>query len=145
MSYADLTTGDRNPVKRWLQRRRFSDAMRGVLEARAGDVVQILDLGAGDGELARRAASLPSVSVTVYEPMPSQMAEARARLAGCSSVSFVESLDSLPPGAFDYVFCLEVFEHLPPRETSAAIGDIHRLLKPEGTAVVGVPHELHLP
>jgi SAM-dependent methyltransferase len=43
------------------------------------------------------------------------------------------------------VFCLEVLEHLPERETADALNEIARLLKPKGSAVIGVPHELFLP
>jgi len=43
------------------------------------------------------------------------------------------------------VFCLEVFEHLPRRETVHAIREIDRLLGREGTLVVGVPNELFIP
>src|SRR5262245_61079486 len=114
MGYADLTTRDPNPVKRWLHQRRFTDALRILGDRGIGERTRILDVGAGDGELSRRAASRPSVDVVVYEPAPSQMEEARAGLAPLPAVSFAESLESLAPDSFDYVFCLEVFEHLPP-------------------------------
>ena len=146
MSYADLTTGDPNRVKRWLHRRRFADAFHGIKTVREGDRLKVLDLGAGDGELAAHAAALPGVEVSVYEPVPRQMAEARAKLASLPSpVTLVDALDTLASGTFDYVFCLEVFEHLPSSETLSTIGEIDRLLKDGGAAVVGVPHELFLP
>lgn len=145
MAYADLTIRDANPLKRWLQRRRFSDALAILRDARLGDRLRILDFGAGDGELVHQMAGFASVEASVYEPTPSLMAEAKEKLSGITSVMFMDKLDSVQSGIFDYVFCLEVFEHLPAKETAEAIAEIHRLLKPGGVALVGVPHELFLP
>lgn len=145
MAYADITIRDRSAVKRWLQRRRFSDAVTVLRDARLGDRLRVLDFGAGDGELVRQIASVASIEAWVYEPTSSLMAEAKEKLAGLDSVVFADNLDSLPPGIFDYVFCLEVFEHLPKEELLKAIAEIHRLLKPDGIGVIGVPHELFLP
>lgn len=145
MAYADLTTNDRNPVKRWLQRRRFSDALAVLTNAHATAALRVLDFGAGDGELIRQMVSATSVEPWVYEPTPSLMAEAREKLASVGSVHFVEDLKLIESESFDYIFSLEVFEHLPNEEADSAIAEIHRLLKPAGTAVIGVPHELFLP
>jgi len=145
MTYADLTKCDRNPIKRWLQRRRFSDAVAVLREAQPRDRLRILDFGAGDGELVRQMAGVAAIDASVYEPTPSLAAEARENLAGLKSVVFTDSLDSVESGIFDYVFCLEVFEHLTETKTLEAIGEIHRLLRPDGVAVIGVPHELFLP
>ncbi len=145
MAYADITIRDRNPVKRWLQRRRFSDALKVLRDAQFGDRLRVLDFGAGDGELVRQIVSTASIEASVFEPTPYLMAEAREKLARLDSVVFLESLDSVESEIFDYVFCLEVFEHLPEKETAKAMAQIHRLLKPDGLAVIGVPHELFLP
>ena len=146
MAYADITICDRNPVKRWLQRRRFSDALTVLRDAPpSSDRVRILDFGAGDGELIRQMSGIASIEAWVYEPNPSLMAEARVKLSRMGWVVFTDSLGSVEPGIFDYVFCLEVFEHLPQEETLAAITDMHRLLKPGGAVVIGVPHELFIP
>jgi SAM-dependent methyltransferase len=145
MYYADLTVDERNPLKRWLQRHRFSDALKVLRIARPGHRLRILDFGAGGGELARQLAGVASIEVSVYEPTPFLMAEAKEKLDGLDSGAFLDSLDSVESGIFDYVFCLEVFEHLPEKETAQAIAEIHRLLKLDGIAVVGVPHELFLP
>ena len=90
-------------------------------------------------------AGIGTIDALVYEPTPYLMAEAREKLAGVDSVAFTDRLNSVESGTFDYVFALEVFEHLPEKETFEAIAEIHRLLKPEGVAVIGVPLELFLP
>ena len=145
MTYADLTIRDRNPVKRWLQRQRLADALKVLRAEPAGRRLRILDFGAGNGELVRRLPGITSIEAWVYEPTPALMAEARENLAGFDTVRFVQDLASAEPGSFDYVFCLEVFEHLPEKETTEALQAIHRLLKRNGRAVIGVPHELFLP
>ena len=68
-----------------------------------------------------------------------------ATLADFSSVRFVDDTVSIESATFDCIFSLEVFEHLPEKETALAMAEIHRLLKPAGIAVIGVPHELFLP
>ena len=145
MKYSDITIHDRNPVKRWLQRRRFADALGVLRDVRSGNRLRILDYGAGDGELVRQMVGLADMDVLVFEPTPGLMAEARDKLAGLGSVAFADNLDAVESGCFDYVFCLEVFEHLPETETLEAIAEIHRLLRPGGLAVIGVPHELFIP
>lgn len=45
----------------------------------------------------------------------------------------------------DYVFCLEVFEHLPAAETDQALAEVLRILKTGGRAIIGVPVEIGLP
>jgi len=70
MAYADITIRDRNPVKRWLQRRRFSDALKVLRDAQFGDRLRVLDFGAGDGELVRQMVSSASLETSVFEPAP---------------------------------------------------------------------------
>ncbi len=145
MSYEDITIRDPNPVKRWLHDRRFEHALLPLRNIRAPGPIRVLDFGCADGELVRRMAGGPSIAACVYEPEASAMAQAKRKLSGLDWVAFAESLEGLAPGSFDYVFCLEVLEHLPDRETGDALASIHRMLKPDGRAIIGVPHELHLP
>lgn len=141
--YSGITVHDRNPVKSYLQRRRLHDALSVLDEDFAG---RLLDFGGGSGELSRiLAASFPRAHVFCYEPAPELLEEARRNLSGFENVVLVPSLDELEGGRFGYVFCLEVFEHLPPRQTARAIRSIRGLLARDGTAVVGVPNELFLP
>jgi SAM-dependent methyltransferase len=144
-TYADLTVRDRSAVKRWVQRRRLRDALRPLHHCDGGERLRVLDYGAGNGELVRQIAALRDVEAWVFEPTPELMAEARAHLAGQPSVTFIDHTHGTAAAGFDLVFCLEVFEHLPEAPTCAAAAEIHRLLKPGGLAVVGVPNELYAP
>jgi SAM-dependent methyltransferase len=146
MSYADLTVRDRSAVKRWVQRRRLQDALKPLrTSVVAGKPCSVLDYGAGNGELVRQMSAVARVDAWVFEPAPALMAEAKANLAALPSVTFLDRTRDTPADSFDFVFCLEVFEHLPVTPTREAAAEIHRLLKPGGLAVVGVPNELYSP
>ena len=144
--YSVITVHDRNSIKSYLQRRRLRDALRVLDGLDEGFDGGFLDFGGGSGELSRIIAGrFPGAEVFCYEPMPDLLEEARRNLSGLDNVVLVPSLEMLAGKRFRYVFCLEVFEHLPSRETTRAIRAIQRLLTREGTAVVGTPNELFLP
>ena len=144
--YSEITIGDRNPVKRFLQRRRLHDAVS-VLDGLDDHFTgNFLDFGGGSGELSKMLAGrFPGASVFCYEPMPAIFEEARQNLSGLENVTLVSGRKELRGLAFEYVFCLEVFEHLPHRQTARTIRTVDRLLKENGVFVVGVPNELYFP
>ena len=146
MRYTGITVGDRNPVKRYLQRRRLRDAVS-VLAHSDGDFSgTILDFGGGSGELSKMlAARFPDARVFCYEPMPGIFEEARRNLAGLENIALVSDRVELKGLSFGCVFCLEVFEHLPPRQTARTVRVVDRLLEEDGLFVVGVPNEIFLP
>lgn len=142
-SYAALTRDDPNPLKRAVQARRLSDALRLARELSPGLIV---DYGGGDGALCRSAGQLwPQAQVLCFEPAPQLAAQAVALLAQTPQAQVVEDEAALPCAAADLVFCTEVFEHLPPAETARALDEIARILKPGGHAVIGVPVEIGPP
>lgn len=144
MGYAESTLKDPSAIKRLLQRRRLHDAHACVRDGASPGVV--VDFGAGNGEFGRRlAARFPEARIYCFEPCSWMLEEAERNLADTKGVTLVPSVDGLPRGACDLLFCNEVFEHFRPRETDAAIGQIKDLLAPDGVAVIGVPIEIHLP
>ena len=144
MAYADITFCDKNSVKRLLQQRRLTDALR--LAACFHDIDIVLDFGAGNGELSKRLVMLlPQAQIICYEPFPDLMAEAQKNAGGFKQIEFVTDIGTVSKGSVDLLFCLEVFEHLPERETEAAFSAIHLILRESGIAIIGVPVEVHLP
>lgn len=144
MQYANITRNDKNPIKRFLQRKRLDDALD--LTASFGNLSRVLDYGAGDAELSRLLASRdPAVKICCYEPCESLRNQAVANTQGMPNIEIIATPDHLPAETFDLVFCMEVFEHLPPDETEDALGRIYNLLRAGGTAVIGVPIEMYLP
>lgn len=145
MKYENITIKDPNLIKRYFHRRRFSDALRIFKNVLSTGLVHVLDYGGGDGELLRQMAAYPSIRATIYEPTPTLMAEAKRKLSDREWVSFSEEVTTLKDETYDFVFCLEVFEHLPEKETDQALGEIRRLIKPKGLAIIGVPIEIYFP
>lgn len=145
MSYAEITFGDRNPVKRWLQRQRLVAAAR-LAGRRLKAPRVVCDFGAGNGELCKLLAErYETARLICYEPAPGLLAEARENLKAVSRVEFCRDIRGVAPATVDLVLCLEVFEHLPPEETVEALRAISALLVPQGTIVIGVPVEVGLP
>ena len=76
MCYADITRNDRNPIKRFFQRRRLSDAL--ALAGMSASPRNIIDFGAGDGEFCRLLANrFPDARIFCYEPVSSAPAGSR--------------------------------------------------------------------
>jgi SAM-dependent methyltransferase len=141
-SYASMTHGDRNPLKRWLQNRRLDDALSLV----PPDARRIVDYGGGDGELclrllARRAGAL----AICFEPTPSFCWEAEQKLRGVAGASLTDKESDIPDGWAEAVVCAEVFEHLPDAQLDQALAQIERILAPRGVLVLGVPVEIGPP
>jgi trans-aconitate methyltransferase len=144
MSYADITRNDKSFVKRFVQRRRLADAFS--LIPKNINPRTIIDFGAADGELCRQLASrFPEARIFCYEPAISLRQEAVALLKDIPSVVIAATVDELPQGEGDLLFCMEVFEHLPVQQTTDALTAIHKLLSKEGAALLGVPVEVFLP
>lgn len=85
------------------------------------------------------------VKITCYEPTPALLSEAQQNLNTFTKIEFCQNLRQVMPKKFEIVFCLEVFEHLPPEETTDALQQISDLLKPGGVIVIGVPIEIRVP
>jgi SAM-dependent methyltransferase len=144
MNYANFTRDDKNPVKRFLQRKRLQDALS--LAIGCGPLSRILDYGAGDGELSRLLAlRLPDARIYCFEPYPPLREQAIANMRAVRNVEVMGTIDDLEPGSFDLVLCMEVFEHLPVPETEESLHRIRNLLGDSGVGLIGVPLETYLP
>ncbi|WP_019141913.1 class I SAM-dependent methyltransferase [Noviherbaspirillum massiliense] len=144
MSYAEITFKDKNPVKRWLQRRRLVSAVQAVSRFKAPAVV--CDFGAGNGELCKLLSrKYPNARIICYEPVNDLLLQAKENLSSIPNVEFHANLGSIQRMSVDILFCLEVFEHLPLKETEDALQQIDDCLKDRGLAVFGVPIEIGLP
>ena len=100
---------------------------------------RILDLGAGEGQIARLLSEQGSKVIGV-DPTWAQMAEADAR-AGGPAYSLAEAA-SLPfvEDSFDAVVACLVFEHIDPLEP--AIDEVARVLRPGGRFAFFLNHPL---
>ncbi len=112
------------------ERMRFRKAAR---LARVPTPARVLDIGARDGGLKRY---LP-------EGVEYQGLEIAPEFAG-PDIRTGDISDGLPfaDGEFDYAFCIEVLEHVP--NPYHALGEMHRVLRPQGVLVLSVPNPYHV-
>jgi methionine biosynthesis protein MetW len=108
-----------------------------IVQSRVPAGAFALDLGCGNGRaggplLLSRGATYVGVDI-------SRTAVAAARDLGLDA-RIVEDASILPfeSGAFDFVLCLEVLEHLFRPDRAAA--EMARVLRPAGTALITVPN-----
>ena len=115
------------PLKRVL-------ATRGVRRAR------LIDLACGTGRFLREVKSnYPKLAVTALDLSPFYLDEARKALAPWSDVAFLEAAAEqvpAPTASFDLVTCIYLFHELPAAPRNQVAGEMARLLRPGGTAVL---------
>lgn len=93
---------------------------------------RVLDVGCGEGVLVDEfSGRLPIEGVDL------NYSTSRVRLGSVTALPFED-------GVFDRVLCLDVLEHLRLDEQSAALGEIRRVLAPDGEALISVPNLAHL-
>ncbi|MCO8278081.1 methyltransferase domain-containing protein, partial [Actinoplanes sp. TRM 88003] len=95
--------------------------------------LQLLDAGAGNGEVARELATLlPGAHVTAVDFSADAIAEATARHDSSRVTYQVADIDNLPydDGHFDGVRSERLLQHL--REPSRAVAEMVRVLRPGG-------------
>jgi SAM-dependent methyltransferase len=100
----------------------------------------VLDVGTGEGQVARLAAAQGSSTVVGVDPTANQVAEAVRRGGGPAFVR--AGADALPFAAesFDAVVACLVFEHI--EAVDAAIEEVARVLRPHGRFAFFLNHPL---
>ena len=138
MDYAKMTVASPSFVKRLSHCGRFRLGTE-LLDVSDGDVV--LDYGTGNGYMLKMIEALGrKAELYGYEPEPEMYRQLTKDLDG-SCIKSVADLASLDGMRFSKVCCCEVLEHLEPDGRRSALKDIHRLLNPDGMALVTVPIE----
>lgn len=110
-----------------------------VLEWTAGHA-RVLEVGTGEGQVARAIAAVHGAQVTGIDPTARQIDEAIRRGGGVEYLRC--GAESLPfdDGAFDAVVCCLVFEHID--AVDEAIAEVSRVLRPGGRFVFCLNHPL---
>jgi SAM-dependent methyltransferase len=92
---------------------------------------RVLDFGAGGGQFAAPLAGL-GLNVTALEP--DQLLQQRLRAQGLRAVG---STQELPDASFDYIYTLNVLEHI--EDDAAALRSLHAKLTDRGRLLIYVP------
>jgi SAM-dependent methyltransferase len=101
----------------------------------------VLDVGTGEGQLARLAADLPGVEEVVgLDPTAAQLRAARQRGGGPNFVRAEAARIPFSEARFDAVVACLVFEHID--DVDAAIAEVGRVLAPGGRFLFFLNHPL---
>lgn len=120
----------------------YDDLVDSVVDLVAySDPGSVLDVGAGTGIVARRLLDrLPTVRVTLLDPMADMLDEARALLDGWGDrVSYAcnDVRDYIPEGPFEAIFSNLVLHNVPDVEKPGTLARIREWLAPDGVFVWG--------
>jgi SAM-dependent methyltransferase len=100
----------------------------------------VLDVGAGEGQLARHLRAHGVDRVTGLDPTVNQLREAVARGGGARYVRGDAERMPFADGSFDGVLACLVFEHI--AEIDDALAEVARVLAPGGTFLFLLNHPL---
>jgi SAM-dependent methyltransferase len=132
--------GCRSCVIAWSHRSRFNTGLRLIGPAPG----RLLDYGCGDGTFLALASGRVKAAWGA-DIAANQVAECQARLAGFANLRFctVGALAGFAlDGTFDVVTCMETLEHCTAPVVEVVLGDLARLVKPNGRVIISVPIEI---
>jgi SAM-dependent methyltransferase len=117
----------------------YGDQILPLVARHVGSARRLLDVGCGEGQVARHLATL-GVDVVGLDPTPSQLRVARERGGGPRYAR--GRADALPcrDGAFDAALVCLALEHVDRFEV--AIAEVARVLEPGGVFVLLLAHPL---
>ncbi len=118
----------------------YTEQILPLVEANIPAGSTVVDIGTGEGQIARLLTQNLGCEVTGIDPSPVQVREAEARGGGVRYL--LGSADDLPvpSGSFDAAIACLVFEHIADMDT--ALAEVARVLKPGGTFLFLLNHPL---
>lgn len=103
-------------------------------------VVDVLDVGTGEGQVARLAAHLGATRVVGVDPTWAQVAVAIKRAGGPVYARSGAAALPFPDECFDAVIACLVFEHI--EDVDTALSEVGRVLRPGGRFLFFLNHPL---
>jgi SAM-dependent methyltransferase len=101
---------------------------------------RVLDVGCGDGQVARLARKLGAEVVAGVDPIWNQISVAAARGGGPSYARADAAALPFADGSFDTAVACLVFEHI--RSVDEAVAEVARVLRPGGVFLFFLNHPL---
>lgn len=117
----------------------YEEQILPLVDRYLGSARRVLDVGCGEGQVARRLAD-QGVAVVGLDPTRAQIAEARSRAGGPAYAQSAAEQLPVRSASFDAVVMCLVLEHLDPFEP--AIEEVARALEPGGRFVLMLNHPL---
>jgi SAM-dependent methyltransferase len=119
----------------------YTEQIMPMAAAHLAGARSVLDIGCGEGQVARLAAGLLGVERVVgIDPTWAQLAVARERGGGVSYSQGVAASLPFPTASFDAAVACLVFEHID--DADAAIAEVGRVLAPGGRFLFFLNHPL---
>ena len=118
----------------------YEEQILPLFEEHAAGAARLLDVGTGEGQLARAAARVGISRVVGLDPTAAQLAAARERAGGPTFVRGGASHLPFLSGAFDAVVACLVFEHIV--DYREAIAEVARVLEAGGLFLFFLNHPL---
>jgi SAM-dependent methyltransferase len=117
----------------------YEEQILPIADAELAGARRVLDVGCGEGQVARRVAALDGTRVVGIDPTENQLAAARTRGGVTLGRARAEQLP-FAGGSFDAVVICLTLEHLDPFEP--AVVEVGRVLEPGGRFVLFLNHPL---
>jgi SAM-dependent methyltransferase len=117
----------------------YEEQILPLVDAHVVGARRVLDVGCGEGQVARRVTGLGAEAVGL-DPTVAQLTVARQRAGGPVYGRAIAGALPVRDGAFDAVVVCLVLEHVDPFEP--AIAEIARVLEPDGRFVLFLNHPL---
>ena len=112
-----------------------------LAELRRANSKRVLDIGTGEGQIARLAASKAGAPTVIgIDPTQNQLSEAVRRAGGPAYARAGAAALPFPAETFDTAIACLVFEHID--DVDEAIAEVSRVLQPAGTFLFFLNHPL---
>jgi SAM-dependent methyltransferase len=117
----------------------YAEQILPLAAAYLAGATDVLDVGTGEGQVARVAAATASRVVGI-DPAWAQLGEARRRAGGPAYLRGEAVALPFPAGTFDAVIACLVFEHI--EGMDSALAEVGRVLRPDGRFLFFLNHPL---
>lgn len=127
-----------NPTRRWLHRSRRHWIREAICRLGSG-AERAIEFGPGSGVYLPTLAGIATtvVGADIEDVYLGGLVTLQRRFPNLHLVRGDLTRSAFPDGCFDLVLCSEVIEHL--HESSRALGEMRRLLRPGGVLILSTP------